>query len=235
VRTAGQRTPGGAASETTHLGLGAMTRRKKHRAAGGFVLLSRQVTRSAAFPDAVDLQAMVYVDTFRVDQPYRLAFFGEKTSLEEILQPISRGCSADLYLPAGEISDPMLYTCSVVWLDMQSHRSSTPPSRTGAPRQPRNGRGVQEAVDEQTDQEHLDSIAERANKALETVREQIKPLEEQIRIDPGDYELPERPRLPKPEITVEADGSPLIDSAWPWSEQSRRLIASKAYEGECTP
>ena len=30
-------------------------------------------------PDAVDLEPYVYVDTFRVDQPYRLVFFGEKT------------------------------------------------------------------------------------------------------------------------------------------------------------
>jgi hypothetical protein len=65
---------------------------------------------------------------------------------------------------------------------------------------------------------------------LETVREQIRQLEEQIRIDPRDYQLPERPELPEPEITAEPDGLPLIDSAWPWAEQSRRLIASKAYD-----
>jgi DNA repair exonuclease SbcCD ATPase subunit len=89
----------------------------------------------------------------------------------------------------------------------------------------------QEAIDEQTDQEHLDRIAEQANEMLETVREQIKALEEQIRIDPSDYELPARPDLPEPEIAAEPDGSPLIDSAWPWAEQSKRLIASKAYDG----
>ena len=69
----------------------------------------------------------------------------------------------------------------------------------------------QEAVDEQTDQEHLDEIAEQANEVLETVREQIKALEEQIRIDPRDYALPDRPDLPEPEITVEPDGMPLVD------------------------
>jgi hypothetical protein len=93
----------------------------------------------------------------------------------------------------------------------------------------------QEAVDEQTDQEHLDTLAEQATEALETVREQIQALEEQIRIDPRDYRLPPRPDLPEPEITVEPDGSPLIDSGWSWAEQSRRLIASKAYDGECVP
>jgi hypothetical protein len=89
----------------------------------------------------------------------------------------------------------------------------------------------QGAVDEQTDQEHLDRIAGQANEMLETVREQIKALEEQIRIDPGDYRLPPRPPMPEPEIAVEPDGLPLVDSAWPWAEQSRRLIASKAYDG----
>ena len=66
---------------------------------------------------------------------------------------------------------------------------------------------------------------------LETVREQIEALQEQIRIDPGDYELPPRPPMPEPEIAVEPDGLPLVDSAWAWAEQSRRLIASKAYDG----
>ena len=45
-----------------------------------------------------------------MDQPYRLVFFGEKTSLDDILSPVARECGADLYLPAGEISDTMLHT-----------------------------------------------------------------------------------------------------------------------------
>ena len=35
--------------------------------------------------------------------------YGEKTSLEEILSPVAQECQADLYLPAGEISDTLLY------------------------------------------------------------------------------------------------------------------------------
>jgi hypothetical protein len=89
----------------------------------------------------------------------------------------------------------------------------------------------QQAVDDQTDQERLDAIAEQANALLEPVREQIKALEEQIRIDPSDYEFPGRPEIPEPEITAEPDGLPLIDSAWLWAEQTRALIASKAYDG----
>jgi hypothetical protein len=60
-------------------------------------------------PDAVDLKPLIYVDEFPVRQPYRLVFFGEKTNLEEILASIADEYLADLYLPAGEISDTLLY------------------------------------------------------------------------------------------------------------------------------
>jgi hypothetical protein len=283
-------------------------------------------------PEAVDLEPSVYVTTFRVDQPYRLVFYGEKTSLEESLSTVARDCHADLYLPAGEISDTMLYQMAdagaadgrpmVVlcfcdcdpsgWqmpisigrklqafkallfpdLEFQVRRVALLPEQVrehGLPSTPlkvterradrwQQAMGVaqteidalaalqpallrrmarhavrpffdptltgrcnaaqsewreacQQAVDEQTDQEHLDRIAAQATEMLEKVREQIKALEEQIRIDPGDYELPKRPQRPEPEITAEPDGLPLVDSAWSWAEQSRRLIASKAYDG----
>jgi hypothetical protein len=283
-------------------------------------------------PDAVDIEPRVYVDRFRVDQPYRLVFFGEKTSLDDILTPVARECSADLYLPAGEISDTMLHTMAQTgaqdgrpivvlcfsdcdpsgWqmpisigrklqafkallfpdLEFQVRRVALTPEQVrqhGLPSTPlksterradkwQEAMGVaqteidalaalqpallrriardaikpfydatlahrcataqaewrdacQEAVDEQTDQERLDEIAAQAEALLEPVREQIKALEEQVRIDTTDYELPARPDMPEPELTVEPDGKPLVDSAWPWAEQSRRLIASKAYDG----
>jgi hypothetical protein len=283
-------------------------------------------------PEAVDLEPYVAVGRFRVDQPYRLVFFGEKTSLDDILSPIARECGADLYLPAGEISDTMLYQMGAAgaddgrpmvvfafsdcdpsgWqmpvsigrklqafkallfpdLEFQVRRVALIPEQVrvhGFPSTPlkaterradrwQAAMGVaqteidalaalqpallrrmarhavrpffdptlasrcnaaqsewreacQEAVDAQTDQEHLDAIAVQANEMLETVREQIKALEEQIRIDPSDYALPPRPDLCEPEIIVEPDGQPLIDSSWSWAEQSRRLIASKAYDG----
>jgi hypothetical protein len=60
-------------------------------------------------PEAINLEPYVPVDRFSVDQPYRLVLYGEKTSLEEILSPVARDFQADLFLPAGEISDTMLY------------------------------------------------------------------------------------------------------------------------------
>jgi hypothetical protein len=283
-------------------------------------------------PDAIDIEPRVYVDRFRVDQPYRLVLYGEKTSLEEILSPVARDCHADVFLPAGEISDSMLYQMAdagaadgrpmVVlcfsdcdpsgWqmpisigrklqafkallfpdLEFQVRRVALMPEQVrqhGLPSTPlkaterradkwQEAMGVaqteidalaalqpallrrmardaikpfydptlahrcatvqaewrdacQEAVDAQSDQERLDEIAAQAEALLEPVREQIKALEEQVRIDTTDYELPARPDMPEPEITVEPDGKPLIDSAWSWAEQSRRLIASKAYDG----
>jgi hypothetical protein len=42
-------------------------------------------------------------------QPYALAIFGEKSSLEDVLLPIARRFDADLYLGQGEISDTLIH------------------------------------------------------------------------------------------------------------------------------
>lgn len=42
-------------------------------------------------------------------QRYRQVFFGEKTSLSPVLDPLALELGADLYLPAGEISDTLLW------------------------------------------------------------------------------------------------------------------------------
>lgn len=47
---------------------------------------------------------------FEPTQPYRLVFFGEKTSLGSVLGGLANSCQADLYLPSGEISNTMLAT-----------------------------------------------------------------------------------------------------------------------------
>jgi hypothetical protein len=46
---------------------------------------------------------------FDCKQPYALAIFGEKSSLEDVLLPIARRCAADLYLGPGEISNTFVY------------------------------------------------------------------------------------------------------------------------------
>jgi hypothetical protein len=42
-------------------------------------------------------------------QPYRLVFFGEKTSLEDVLGPLAEELEVDLYLMGGHISDTHLH------------------------------------------------------------------------------------------------------------------------------
>jgi hypothetical protein len=46
---------------------------------------------------------------FAPRQPYRLVFFGEKTSLEDVLGPLAVEFGADLYLTGGQISDTLLH------------------------------------------------------------------------------------------------------------------------------
>jgi hypothetical protein len=60
-------------------------------------------------PSIEDLAPRVSIRGFEGRQPYRLAFYGEKTSLEPILAPIADRYQADLFLPTGEISDTQLH------------------------------------------------------------------------------------------------------------------------------
>ena len=53
------------------------------------------------------------LEGFTPAQPYHLVVFGEKSSLEPVLVPLCRRYSADLYLPAGEISDTLLHTMAL--------------------------------------------------------------------------------------------------------------------------
>ena len=60
-------------------------------------------------PDVDDINPLVGVSGFEGRQPYALAIFGEKASLEDVLLPIAQRFEADLYLPSGEISDTLLW------------------------------------------------------------------------------------------------------------------------------
>jgi hypothetical protein len=60
-------------------------------------------------PSADDALPTADVDDFTGEQANKLVIFGEKSSLEDVLGPISTEFGADLYLPTGEISDTMLH------------------------------------------------------------------------------------------------------------------------------
>jgi hypothetical protein len=57
--------------------------------------------------DEISISAALY--DFEPRQPYRLAFFGEKTSLEDVLKPLAEELEIDLYLMGGHISDTHLH------------------------------------------------------------------------------------------------------------------------------
>jgi hypothetical protein len=61
-------------------------------------------------PEADELKPTVELEGFTAQQPFRIVFFGEKTSLQDVLGPLADEYDADLYLPSGEISDTMLAT-----------------------------------------------------------------------------------------------------------------------------
>ncbi len=63
---------------------------------------------------AVRFTPYVHAQFEEPDQPYRLVFWGEKTSLEAVLEPLSAHYDTDLYLPSGEISDSMLHKMAQV-------------------------------------------------------------------------------------------------------------------------
>jgi hypothetical protein len=58
-------------------------------------------------PDLVE--PAPYAKGFVPRQPFQFVIFGEKSSLEETLQPIAEEKEADLYLPTGEISDTLIH------------------------------------------------------------------------------------------------------------------------------
>lgn len=60
-------------------------------------------------PNVADLEPRPIAKGFVPRQPFCFAIFGEKASLEDVLDPIADAKDADLYLPTGEISDALLY------------------------------------------------------------------------------------------------------------------------------
>ena len=60
-------------------------------------------------PDAEYFAPEAHLDGGGGIQPYRLAIFGEKSSLEPVLGPIAEEYGADLVLPTGEISDTIIH------------------------------------------------------------------------------------------------------------------------------
>lgn len=68
-----------------------------------------EVGLDVQIPEAEELHPQVWVDGFVGVQPYKLVLVGEKSSLGDVLGQVAATHAADLYLPAGEISDTMCW------------------------------------------------------------------------------------------------------------------------------
>ena len=78
------------------------------------------------------------------------------------------------------------------------------------------------------DMDRLDEIRRDAEEQLATMRRQIRELNDQLRVDVDEDDLP---LIDLPEAADPGgNGLPLLDSRWDFAEQCHRLIASKAYE-----
>lgn len=81
------------------------------------------------------------------------------------------------------------------------------------------------------DTDRLDDIRREAERVLAGMRDQVRQLNDSLRVDVDDDDLPPI-ELPDAELSGERQ-APLVSSHWDFAEQCRALIASKSYtEGD---
>jgi hypothetical protein len=86
-----------------------------------------------------------------------------------------------------------------------------------------------QTLGDQIDTERLGRIRDEATEKLAEMREQIDAINDELRIDVDDFDLPEI-SIPEPDPSLGvAPDEPLLDSSRPFVEQTLRLIDSKAY------
>jgi hypothetical protein len=92
-------------------------------------------------------------------------------------------------------------------------------------------REAQAALAEQLDDERLERIRAEAAEKLGAMRAEIDALNTALQIDTSGFELPTAV-VPEPELNGHHPPPPLVDSAWPFADQCRRLLDSKAYRSQ---
>jgi hypothetical protein len=280
-------------------------------------------------PNADDLEPDVGIDDFTGAQPYRIALIGEKSSLKNVLGPISDRYGTDLLLPSGDIStnhvhqlakaaavdgrplvvlyfsdcDPSGWNMPVVLarklqafkiqlfpdLEFRCYSAALTPDQVreyGLPESPvkeTESRGIRWVEKMGVEQTEIDSVAtlrpellaqiaqhwiglfydhsldvrvkraadewrkdarqaideqmpelaqrrEEVATRLEQIHDEVDELLNDVRLETDDLVLPDLPEIPESEIDEEMQPMPLCDSRWSFTEQCRRLIASKNYE-----
>lgn len=85
------------------------------------------------------------------------------------------------------------------------------------------------ALDVALDHDQLEAIRAQAEAKLDEVRAEIDSLNDGLRLDASDVDLPEVPPIPGATIDHTVQPLPLVDSEWSFIEQSRALKSSKEY------
>ena len=87
---------------------------------------------------------------------------------------------------------------------------------------------AQAVVDQGVDQQFLSRLRSDADEKLRALRSEIDAINHALRLDADDFDLP-TPVVPTAELNGHVHGTPLLDSRWPFIDQTRRLIDCKAY------
>jgi hypothetical protein len=89
---------------------------------------------------------------------------------------------------------------------------------------------AERALADQLDEDELGRIRVEAEAQLSELEDQVAAINDALRVDTGDIDLPDIPDVPDAEVDgVDGTPSPLVDSDWTFAEQCARLIAHKSY------
>jgi hypothetical protein len=162
----------------------------------------------------VPLASSPLKETEKRGDKWREAWGIEQTEIDSLLIPnrpdlhaVLRQLARDAIAPYYDQNlDPRVFEAKSRWLDE-----------------------AQEAVNEIAGSAQLEAIRDNAARQLDAMRQQIRQLNDELRIDTGDIVVPPIV-IPEAEVSGAGDLPPLLDSRWPFAEQCQRLIASKAYD-----
>jgi hypothetical protein len=87
---------------------------------------------------------------------------------------------------------------------------------------------AQAVVDAGIDADQMEQLRIEASEKLAELRTEIDAINNALRLDASHFDLPSVPPVPVAEVSGR-NGKPLLDSAWPFVDQCKALIDSKAY------
>lgn len=88
---------------------------------------------------------------------------------------------------------------------------------------------AQNVVDANVDQGQLAQIRADAEAKLQELQDEIEAINDALRVDISDFDVPDIPAVPLPDVDEDDQPLPLFDSEWSYIDGTRALIESKAY------